>query len=268
MRSSRRSLNLALLVLILAAVLLEAAVFAGALGPGGPGSGFIGPSPPQRGSSGPASTGVLEVAGQISSLCLEPRVANQTGAYARENSILPLQNLSILVTEVSPSQEQTMIMTNASGIARANFSAGVYSVTISDQRVNRTVALRIAAGGSVLLNLSSNENWTPSSYFAYASASVLGQPLPWTNFTAVFPQFRNVSAGEDAALIFGALPRCGLASGGSSGRPEALVPLFSVESAPGGVRGTFAAPASLSSSFDQLTLVTYSSTYRIVTASG
>jgi hypothetical protein len=174
-----------------------------------------------------------------------------------------MQNLSVLVAEAPPGKGFTVIMTNSSGIAQSSMPAGVYSVTVADLKVNRSLTLSVRAGSEVMLNLTSEEDWTRSSFISYASAAVPGQPLPWTNVTAVFPRLANVSSGGGAALILGTQPSCAAVLAHPAGSYETTVGLLSVQRGIGGVWVTFGAPPSARSGFDTLTLVTYKSNYRV-----
>ena len=259
MNSRRRSVGLPLAALVLAVVLLEVVISAATAG-----AGRMGPQPPFGGRPGQANTGEVVVTAKITRTCLG--LPNQSSEPTVAHVTLPLQNLSILLAEAPTGKGQTIIRTNASGGAQSKVPQGIYSVSMGDLRVNRSLTLTVATGALVMLNLSSEENWTPSSFVAYTSAGVPGQPLPWTNVTAVFPKLQNVSTGGRAALIFGGQPSCLAVLAHPAGSYEITVGLLTVERAVGGVWLTFASPASLRSGFDTLTMVTYTSKYGVQSA--
>ena len=247
--------------LVLTVVLLEVAISVAIAGPGQLGAGQLGPLPPFNGRAAQANTGDLVVTARITRMCLGP--SNQTGEPMTGRVTLPLQNLTILLAEIPPGKGEMKIMTNGSGIAQSNIPEGVYSVLIGDLKVNRSLTLAVSGGAVVRLNLTSEENWTPSSYVAYTSAGIPGPPLPWTNVTAVFPKLMNTSSGDHAALIFGNVPSCSVVLAHPIGSYETIVGLLAVERGVGGVQVTFAAPASLRFGFDGVTMVTYTSKYGV-----
>jgi hypothetical protein len=276
MNNRRRSLGLPLAAFALSVVLLEVVISTATTGPGQSGAGNLGPQPP-FGRVAQANTGEIVVTAKIARLCLgnssqsgTPAVLNTTfptrnptisGALVPLRITLPLRNLSILIAEAPPGKGQEVVATNSSGIAQTKVPAGVYSVTVGDLKVNRSLTLSVGAASEAILNLTSEENWTESSFIAYTSAAVSGQPLPWTNVTAVFPRIANASSGGPAALILGSQPSCSAVLARPAGSYETTVGLLTVGRGPGGVWVTFAAPSSAKSGFHNLTLVTYTSKY-------
>jgi hypothetical protein len=244
---------------MLSVVILEVALSAATTGPGQPGAGRLGPQPP-FGQPQP-NTGELVVKATITRTCLGP--SGQSAVPTALHVLLPIQNLSILIAEAPPGKGSTVIMTNSSGIAQSKMPVGAYSISVADLKVNRSLTLSVTASSEVIVNLTSQENWTESSFLAFTSAAVAGQPLPWTNVTAVFPRFTNVSSGGHAALILGTQPSCSEVLAHPSGSYETTVGLLDAQRGSGGVRVTFAAPASAKSGFDTLTLVTYTSEYGV-----
>ena len=287
--------SIALALLVVSVLLLEATISLGSLGAGGQGGGLLGPQPPFGGRGGGLGNGEIIVRASISSLCLGPggnstgpgivQVESQTvppgqnGAftvYANFTSILPqvesltfpMQNLSILATLVSSGGGQTTFETNSSGVAEVRVSAGTYSIYIGDPRVNTSLTLDVPSGTPAEVGISSSEGWTPATSYAYSSAGVSGEPLPWDDFTAVFPQLLNYSTGEEAPIIFGALPSCASVQANGAGAYEHLVPLLSIQDRQGGVWTSFPSPTSVGVPIDGVTLVTYTSKYQVGSPSG
>jgi hypothetical protein len=287
MSGRRRSKVLSLAFLALAVVLLEVAIFFGYYGLGQPGRGPFEPQPPFGVGSGQANSGLIQVSANITRLCIPPYsttgptgislvqggpagTANSTGSRGEvtpqtSRLTVPIQGLSVLLNEIAPTQGVTTIMTNSSGMAQSEVSAGLYAISIGDLRVNTSLVLRVSSGERIKLTLLSKEDWTPAKFFTYTSGAVSGDPIPWDNFTAVFPRLLNYSAGGDIALILGNLPTCDSILSHAAASLETLAPVFSVEDRQGGVWTTFAAPSPVKTPLNQVTMVTYTSEHEVET---
>lgn len=288
MRGRSWKVGLTLALLVISVIILEETVSFGAFGAGGQGGGLLGPQPPFDRRLGTLDTGEIVVVAKITNLCLGP-VQNSTGPEHVQpqsaSSVIsagdatadlpqfgtltfPLQNLSIMAIQVSSQGGVTTFQTNSSGVAESRVAAGTYLLAIGDRRVNMSVSLDVPRQATVVLNVSSSEEWTSALSYAYNSAGVSGEPLPWENFTAVFPHLLNYSAGENVPLIFGALPDCVSVQAQGAGADETVVPLLSVQGSQGGVSASFASPSSVGTPIDAVTLVTYTSRYQVGSLDG